>query len=352
MKKSLGVGRAARAGHAGFTLIELLTVIAIISVLAGLTAVAVPRYLENARIVQAETNAKAVVNALAAKSTEVGNTTGYPAAYGFIRSEARDLTPAEMSAAPREAVFVTRPYTAEIGLHGVAESYELARWTQAAYDSNNDGSLGLLEFLPVGNFDAGGNTYRFSTDLYAGPGGEFSLGIGNPAIGGVSERDAQLLTGTQRPLVYVPFNSRQLNAVRRYWLDRTPENTRDFYGEEINFGSPALEGRIFFPPPSYDGFVLIGNGPGGDNGGVVVGPPTTITDPNGIYSDVYAYHLAALRTAFLATRDLDPDGGDGAAQPDGLLDFDFRARKSNGTFRLPPGAPNPNGYGAFITVVQ
>lgn len=334
MKKSLGVGRAARAGHAGFTLIELLTVIAIISVLAGITAVAVPRYLENAREVQATTNAQAIVKALAAKSVEVGNTGGYPPAYGFIRSEARELTPAQMAAAPREDVFVTRPYTAIIGLHGTAESYEIARWTQAAHDSNNDGTLGLLEYCPVGKLNTASNVYEFSIELYSGPSGEFSLGVLDPQVDGLSERTLQTRTGESRPLVYVPFNTRQLNTVRKYWLENGLE-----YGESIDFGDTDLAGRMFFPPPSYDGFVLVGNGPGGDNGGVVASMPSV----NGPYDPVYAYHVAALRTAFLATRDKDGDR---------LLDFDYRDRKTNGIHRLPPEAPNSNGYGAFITVVQ
>lgn len=336
MKKSLGVGRAARAGHAGFTLIELLTVIAIISVLAGLTAVAVPRYLENAREVQATTNAQAIVKALAAKSAEVGNTGGYPPAYGFILSEARELTPAEMAAAPEpDKVFMTRPYTALIGLHGTAESYEIARWTQAAHDSNNDGTLGLLEYCPVGRLDIASNVYEFTTELYSGPSGEFSLGVLDPQVLGVSERSLQTRTGESRPLVYVPFNSRQLNTIRKYWLENGDE-----FGLNIDFDDPDLAGRMFFPPPSYDGFVLVGNGPGGDNGGVVASMPGV---GGSTYDPVYAYHVAALRTAFLATRDIDGDR---------LLDFDYRDRKTNGTHQLPPDAVNRNSYGAFITVVQ
>lgn len=336
MKKSLGVGRAARAGHAGFTLIELLTVIAIISVLAGLTAVAVPRYLENAREVQATTNAAAVAQAIKAKSAEVGNTGGYLPAYGFILPAARELTPADMAAAPEiDKVFMTRPYTAEIGLHGADASFEIARWTQAAHDSNNDGTLGLLEYCPAGVLNTASNIYEFTTELYAGPSGEFSLGVANPQVGAISEISLQTRTGEPRPLAYVPFNSRQLNTIRKYWLENGDE-----FGENIDFDDSDLAGRMFFPPPSYDGFVLVGNGPGGDNGGVVASMPSVV---GSTYDPVYAYHVAALRTAFLATRDKDGDR---------LKDFDYRDRKQNGTHLLPPDAKDRNSYGAFITVSE
>ncbi len=339
MKKPSGVEKKSSATRAGFTLIELLTVIAIIAILAGMTAVAVPRYLEKAQTVKAEANMDAVAKAIASKASESGNTTGYPVPYGFVLPDARERTPAELLANP-ELYYQLRPYTVEIGLHQVDNVYELPRWTIAAYDSNNNGQLGLLEYSPIGEKNAADNTYTFSTEIYSGPNGEFT-GAGasnNPLIVSLTEVTLQSKDGIQRPFVYVPFNKRQLSAIRRYWT-----NQGDEFGATVDASDPDLQGRLFFPPPNYDGFVLVGNGPGGTNGGVVADPPTNNVDP------AYVYHLAALRTAFLATRDWDRDGA-GPGQPDGKPDFEFRARREAEEMNMLPDGTN--GLGAFIKVVQ
>lgn len=342
MKKPSGVEMKSSATRAGFTLIELLTVIAIIAILAGMTAVAVPRYLEKAQTVKAEANMDAVAKALASKSAESGNTTGYPVAYGFVLPDAREVAPAALLANP-ELYYQLRPYTAEIGLHQDVNIYELPRWTISAYDSNNNGQLGLLEYSPIGEKDSGTTTYTFSTEIYSGPNGEFP-GVGasnNPAIVSLSEVTLQSKDGIQRPFVYVPFNKRQLSAVRRYWT-----NQGDEFATTVDAADPDLQGRLFFPPPNYDGFVLVGNGPGGTNGGVVADPPAK---SGAGYDDAYVYHMAALRTAFLATRDWDRDGA-GPGQPDGKPDFEFRARKEAQEVNMLPDGTN--GLGAFIKVVQ
>jgi hypothetical protein len=120
--------------------------------------------------------------------------------------------------------------------------------------------------------------------------------------------------------------------VGRYWF-----NTGDQYGANIDITDPDLAGRLFFPAPQHDGFVLVGVGPGGTTGGVVADPP----DGSGSYDAVYAYHMAALRTAFLATRDWDDDK---------LLDFDFQDRKKASNVNILPDLTN--GQGAFIKVVR
>ena len=126
MKKPSGVEKKSSATRAGFTLIELLTVIAIIAILAGMTAVAVPKYLEKAQITKAKTNIENVAKALTAKSAESGNTTGYPVAYGFVLPDARERTTVELLANP-ELYYQLRPYTVEIGLHQDLNVYELPR---------------------------------------------------------------------------------------------------------------------------------------------------------------------------------------------------------------------------------
>ena len=96
---------------------------------------------------------------------------------------------------------------------------------------------------------------------------------------------------------------------------------------------------MFFPPSQYDGFVLIGNGVGGTDGGLtaIEAPGTPGTD----YEARHIYHVLALRIAFLATRDLDGD-----LKPD----YDYRARKGATTAAILPDGTR--GYGAFIEVVQ
>jgi len=328
MKKPSGLETMTGVRRAGFTLIELLTVIAIIAILAGISAVAVPRYLEKARITQTEANMNNVAQALAAKAAETGNTTGYPPAYGFLLPEARDVDPATLLANPQD-YYETRPYTAIIGVHAQENAYESKPWTPFGFDSDGDGALGLLEYSPIGAKNIADNTYSFTTDMYAGPAGEFPGGIAAPTIGSISEPVAQMRPDALRPFVYVPFNSRQLAAMRRYWI-----NGGDMDASDVDITDSDLAGRLFFPPPNYDGFVLVGSSVGGTNGGVVADPPT------GNYDPAYVYHFAALRTAFLATLDTDDDG----------LDFDFRARKNAGTVIMLPD--NTNGYGAFIKVVQ
>jgi prepilin-type N-terminal cleavage/methylation domain-containing protein len=339
MKKPSGVEKKSSATRAGFTLIELLTVIAIIAILAGMTAVAVPKYLEKAQITKAKTNIENVAKAIAAKSAESGNTTGYPVAYGFVLPDARERTTVELLANP-ELYYQLRPYTVEIGLHQDLNVYELPRWMLSAYDSNNNGQIGLLEYSPIGEKDSGTNTYAFSAEIYEGPNGEFTgAGASNdPLIVSLTEIALQTKENIQRPFVYVPFNKRQLSSIRRYWT-----NQGDEFGTTVDAADPDLQGRLFFPPPNYDGFVLVGNGPSGTNGGVVADPPANNVDP------AYVYHMAALRTAFLATRDWDRDGA-GPGQPDGKLDFDFEARgDAQEVNMLPDGT---NGTGAFIKVVQ
>jgi prepilin-type N-terminal cleavage/methylation domain-containing protein len=342
MKKPSGVEMKSSAARAGFTLIELLTVIAIIAILAGMTAVAVPRYLEKAQVTKAKTNLENVAKALAAKSAESGNTTGYPVAYGFVLPEAREVAPATLLGNP-QLYYQLRPYTVEIGLHQDVNVYELPRWMLSAYDSDNNGQLGLLEYSPIGEKDSGTTTYAFSAEIYSGPNGEFP-GVGasnNPLIVSLSEATLQSKDGIQRPFVYVPFNKRQLSAVRRYWT-----NQNDEFAATVDASDPDLQGRLFFPPPNYDGFVLVGNGPGGTNGGVVADPPA---NPANNVDPAYVYHMAALRTAFLATRDWDRDGA-GPGQPDGKLDFDFEARREAQEMNMLPDGTN--GQGAFIKVVQ
>ncbi len=321
------------ARRAGFTLIELLTVIAIIAILASISAVAVPKYLEKAKIVQTEANMKNIRDGLSEYGARAGNTNGFPAAYGYIKDSSRDVAVGLLG----NDDYTLDPYTITIGMHDVENAYQVSRFA-SGFDVNRDGSLSLFEYLPVGSKDAATNTYVFSTVLYTG-----SNTPKSPEPAGKDELTAQL-ESDKRPYIYVPFNSRQLSAARRYWV-----NNNDAYGANFDMTNADLNGRMFFPPPSYDGFVIIGNGVGGNDGGLstVAAPGTPGTD----YDAAYIYHVLGLRIAFLATRDWDPDGA-GALEPDGLLDFEYQSRKDASPadrFLLPDGT---NGFGAFIMVLE
>lgn len=316
-----------RARRAGFTLIELLTVIAIIAILASISMVAVPRYLDKARESQTEANMSSVVQAVSEYAARSENTGGYPTAYGFIKQE---FSGQDDTTFVDDTFKEERPYTMLIGLQEDTSLHQVSRYTDS-YDMNGDGVLSLFEFLPIGQKVPGSNSYVFSNLIYDGS--------NSPMSGGVDEKIAQLNDADTRPFVYIPFNSRQLATATKYWytigeVDEPPA------GASFDADTDAtLQGRMFFPPSQYDGFVLIGAGPGGTDGGLtsIAIPGTPGTD----YEDSVVYHVLALRIAFLATRDSDDDKA---------LDFDYRARKNASTVHILPDGTN--GYGAFIKVVQ
>jgi len=315
-----------RARSAGFTLIELLTVIAIIAVLASISMVAVPQYLGKAREVQTEANMASVVRAVSEYGARSENTHGFPPAYGYILPE---YSGQDASTFVNDTFRENRPYTLLVGLHDDTSLHQVARYIQN-YDMNRDGALSLFEFLPVGQKTPGTNNYVFSPDIYDG--------LNSPMSGTVNERQVQLNGDLTRPFVYVPFNSRQLATAKRYWY-ATGELDEPVGGASFDTTDPTLAGRMFFPPPQYDGFVLIGAGPGGTDGGLtaIAVPGTPGTD----YEASVVYHVLGLRIAFLATRDADDDN---------RLDFDYRDRKSATAVHILPDGTN--GYGAFIEVVQ
>lgn len=320
-----------RKRNAGFTLIELLTVIAIIAILASISFAGVSRYLERAKETQTYSNLQNIATGLTGYATRQDNPYGFPPAYGFVKIESRDVAVGALTDGA-DGDYVLTPYTAFIELHGDEAVAQLPRYL-TSYDVNGNGAIDLMEYLPVGSLDSATGTYTFSDTLYTG---------GNsPMSGGIDEVAQQLNTGRQRPYVYMPFNKRQLQVAKAYWT-----NNGDEFGENFDIADPDLDGRMFFPPPKYDGCVLIGNGPGGDTGGVVADPPAPV---GGGYPAEYEYHVAALRIAFLATRDWDPDGA-GPLEPDGLLDFDYQDRQQASLKHITPNGER--GFGAFIKVIE
>jgi len=275
-----------------------------------------------------------VGNKLQEFTARIDNTNGFPPAYGYIRNESRD----KEEEALLEEDHVFEPYTATIGIHN-NETLAQVGWYATTRDLNGDGNIALFEYLPIGELNAATSTYEFSTELYNGANMPISGASFNEVLQQRSNADYY------PPYVYVPYNKRQLAALRRYWLD---DAIRDELGAGYDPSHPAVAGRLFFPPAQYDGFVLIGNGPGKSEGGILsVNPPGS---PGTDYNSHYAYHMLGLRIAFLATRDMDPHYPGGTAEPDGLYDLSYLDRKNSSQIHLLPDGTN--GQGPFIRVVE
>lgn len=307
----------------GFTLIELLTVIAIIAILAGFTFAVLPRIRERAKLRRMDNTLLQIRNAMTAYFAD-HNT--YPPGYGFVMWDARDR---QINQVPDEQIFFLRPYTACLKIHG---DRKMMDEFSEGFDTNRDGKIGLMEFLPMGTKNIATNTYTFSTELYRG----------NNTAGGELPR---LSEWDRRPFVYAPVNKRQFQKARRYWIEEGY-----FYAERWDPTDPRLS-DLTFPPPVYDAYVLISVGPGGSTAGVV--PEPLGTEPP---RDVY--HILALRTFFLATRDLNDNGE---------LDFHFESRRKGeagveytvrvGNRQIPannrlPSPNEANSWGPYIFVVE
>jgi hypothetical protein len=195
-----------------------------------------------------------------------------------------------------EGYYHLRPYMSLIKSHGDVKLYDEF---STSYDSNRDGMLSLLEFGPVGHKTPQG-PWVFDPGLPRYTGGA------DPAV----EITRQMTEAKQRPFIYVPVNRAQAQRCAKYWI-----KTGDFLANTWDPTAAELQG-MSFPPAKYDVFVLIGVGPGGSTFGLVDNPPFVSTIPS---RD--AYHIAALRTYFLATRDLNANS---------KLDFDFTARTREG----------------------
>ncbi len=308
----------------GFTLIELLTVIAIIAILAAMVFTVGPGMIRRAKERRLESALRQVSTALLAYSTDNKRGT-YPPAYGYVGD---NQAPAQATA--DVAYFNLRPYMLLINHHGELGLYDEF---STSYDTNGDGSLSLLEFSPAGKKTPQG-TWVFETlPRYTENNGA--------AMG---EEPQRQLNAKQRPFIYVPVNKQQAKRTAKYWI-----NNKDFLATTWNAASAELQGMTF-PPVKYDAFVLISVGSFNSTFGLVDDPPFLASIPA---RD--AYHVAALRTYFLATRDLNANG---------KLDFDYNTRTKEGEGALTytvngapcdnnlPSAQAPRGAGPWIYVSQ
>ncbi len=321
--------------HRGFTLVELLTVIAIISILAGLTFTVAGPMRERARITKLESTLHNMQVALDAYYTS-SNT--YPAGYGFLSKAAFGLD--DPNVLPPAQRYVLKPYSLALERFNSGDVIDLF---SASYDGNNDGFIGPSEFLPMGIKVADGPT-QFEMERYP--------------EGGLNNELAQQLGADQRPMYYAPVNIEQAKKAKRYWLNQYANEKSSGMLEATSWdpSSPDLQG-ISFPPSRYDGYALISVGPRGDYHGVVA-TGQEYDDFVGRLFSMFpneAYHILALRSYYLASRDLNNNGE---------MDFDFRARKSgegspgqytvnlrNGSFTADNNLPSrtmPEGYGPIL----
>ena len=304
-----------RQRNTGFTLIELLTVIGIIAILSAITAVALPRMIEKARLTSTEGVFRNISTALHEYYAEYSS---YPPAYGFIDWNARQNQIKLGVAIDDKDYYHLRPYLSYINMHRLEDAHD--PWAES-YDANGDGVISRLEYSPVGTSEVGSSYVGFPEELYDGS-------------NNVPDVQAQLAEGS-RPLFYIPVNTRQFNHAQRHWL-----NNKDFHAQTWNRSDPNLQ-NVTFPPARYDAFVLISVGPRNDLGGVLPESPIDASG-SGQVRPRERYHVEALRAYFLATRDMNNNQ---------KFDYDFyeRTREKEGAQKYTyKGSPITNELPAFL----
>ncbi len=299
----------------GFTLIELLVVIAIIAILAGMVTVGLPRVLEKAKIADVQSDFNAIRNALAAYA--VDHKGSYPPAYGFRKWETTKLSdPATELDETNPDHYTFEPYLAQIGQYNNLKIYD--RFQEiGGLDTDYDNYISRMEFSPAKD----PVQKMFLGPLYPHAGG-------NPPM------------QKERSYIYAPVNANNFHRLKAvleavdYNGDGTGDKIPLWKGDTWPVGSGAPNGsnwpdgagadRIKLLSAKYDSYVLIGVGPMANTCGLVC-PSDESAFVNSLPSDSASgydmkfdvYQALALRTYYLATRDLNENGE---------LDFDFQAR--------------------------
>ncbi len=284
----------------GFTLIELLVVIAIIGILASFILGGLAFTREKANVVSVENTLKQLGTILASYYVDHNS---YPPGYGYLSKEAFRLPPAQrLLLDPNEPThakyFVTKSYMSLLGQHDNKDFYDAFALDNS--DTDYDGITSRLEYFP--------------------PSGRNQL---------LSDYSSSVVLG-QRPFIYVAVNLRQFRKVKEIWDRGDGVNYKGF----PDFTNSKLQDANFhFPPASYDSFALVSAGLVTNTQGLIYDFGDAIGDLNPAdYAgkENYFYHIAAMATYYMLTRDLDGvDGdGDGIRDGDGVRDYDYRARVS------------------------
>lgn len=322
-----------------FTLVELLVVIAIIGILTGLTAVALPRALESAKLAKLDNTFRQLQISLTEYFVDHGT---FPPAYGYLDRKAMEFVESEVGLIIRDLTFsdidqiqttnafslnkpvrvaYTRPWMAFLEQHSNNDLYDLF---SLEYDTDRDGDISRLEYSPLGRLtDAGSGRYNFTTALY------------NPnrsSGADVDERDGQLRSRENRPLLYFPINKRQFRKLKSDWYKKAASGSdpRPIYSENNPSGQDVLN-SMSFPPPNYDAYVLMSVGPSANMWKMItdfadIDDQSVLNrlDPDN-YAPIYYYHILGMAAYFMATRDAEVRG-----EGDDELDFDFKARTRRG----------------------
>ena len=232
----------------------------------------------------------------------------YPPRYGYKQWKALENAADPNNPQPNELYFL-KPYLAQLKRARTFDLYD--NFGRDTHDTDKDGEISLLEFSPFGSQN-GPFDITYPDTLYDGA-----------SLGG--EVATQL--DEQRPLVYIPVDSKQAKKVAQYFylVAESGDIEGGFYArrwrptETFSSRSNPIAG-LKFPPPRYDDFVLISMGPYENAGGLLAEDPDFMADLAGISDGGDVYHILALRAYFLATRDVNDNG---------LADFDFLARTKN-----------------------
>jgi prepilin-type N-terminal cleavage/methylation domain-containing protein len=313
-----------RRNQAGFTLIELLTVIAIIGILSTFVFAGVPRILLSAKVADARNTMGQMRLALEEYHTDHGS---YPPAYGYLDRLAIDeltkderlsvLSPGgnnfrntpscddrydDPDDCSDDRYFVSRHYMHFTNQFKMDDLYD--RFALDGNDTDFDNYISRLEYVPRDGKDNTINDY------------------------------SSFVVDGGRPFVYVPVNMRQFKKVAREWIQNWKDNpnTRGPRPDDSVAINVTLQ-NMHFPPPFYDAYLLISVGPDRNTRGIIhdlVGNTTALRSTN--YGINYHYHIAALATFFMGTRDMNiVNTTDGYVAGDGFLDFEYSDRKGSGT---------------------
>ena len=274
-----------RQRRAGMSLIELISVLAFIAIVVAFAFIGSPGppCLAPLRTLNATMNE--LRTALAQYYADHGT---YPPRYGYLDHDAYSAWEAagftEDTRPAGTDLFNLRSYLGHLGLAGYKDLYDNM---SKGYDADHDGMISALEYSPVGVKDAGTGNITFDLETrYDGR---------TPDPETKRMREAR---GAPRPIIYIPVNRAQARAIGDYWIAKG-----DFLAETYDPADPDLP-KLDFPPEQYDAFALISVGPAGNTFGI-----TGLADSEAYRHVVEqfpreAYHLLALRTFFLATRDL------------------------------------------------
>lgn len=276
----------------GFTLIELLTVIAIIAILAAMLSVAIPRALEASKKASLKNTCNQIRTVCVDYFTR--NSDSFPPAYGYVEKGSKED--------PNGPRWHYKPYLVYFDFFKEKGVYDRFGFS---YDTDRDGEISRLEYSPLG-ISSGPGQLEFSRNIYDG----------GPGFSG----EVAKMMNEQRPLVYIPVNTKQAQKVFKYYTQIAQSSPRDGWyatrwnpSESIPGGNPIA--GMTFPPVKYDDYILISVGPGGTTGGILAAPQGFLANVD----PADYYHVLALRAYFLATRD---------ANNNDLWDFDFRNRST------------------------